>query len=79
MTNAPLWVWLALLAVCASCGWVIAAVEWRRAGRRAAWWEQAARAAQAEARGWRALAGPDAPVLGKRTVVAPQYHAPRAG
>ena len=36
----------------------------------------AARVAQAEARGWRALAGPD---LGKRTVVAPRFHAPRAG
>jgi hypothetical protein len=75
--EAPLWVWSGVAAFCA---WVAMIGLWLQENRRAVRWENAAHAAQAEARGWRALAGYDeAQPFGKRTVVAPRFHAPRAG
>jgi cbb3-type cytochrome oxidase subunit 3 len=47
------------------------------AERRAQRWEAAARCAHEDARIWQRIAERDVPgVPGKKTVVAPQYHAP---
>jgi hypothetical protein len=75
LAQIPQWVWLAVACVLVEIGILVFALnEHARANR----WEQTARAAQNTARLWRSVAD----VRGahnKRTVVAPQYHAPRVG
>lgn len=76
--SAPMWVWVAWATAVASVGLLVAAVL--RASARAERWRDAARKARSQARLWQIVAeGRARSVLdGKRTVVAPQYHAPRS-
>ena len=75
--SVPLWVWLSVAAVLGETGILHAwLTEYRRA--RAA--ERALAKANGRARLWRALAeNTDGAFVGKRTQLAPQYHAPRVG
>lgn len=73
----PVWVWSAVVAVIAQV--CILAFAYR-AHARAERWKAAAREAANKARLWQVVAeGRARNVHSKRTVVAPQYHAPRAG
>jgi hypothetical protein len=73
---APAWVWLGLVSACAELAIL---GMWFAEHRRALAAERAAVEARANARLWQVLAEARAAgrVLSKRTVVAPQYHAPR--
>lgn len=73
----PTWVWLAVVAVLAEVGILCA---WLAEYRRARTAERALRKVEGRARLWRALAeNADGAFIGKRTQIAPQYHAPREG
>jgi hypothetical protein len=69
-----LWVWSAIVCVCAHAALLTMLY---RATRRAYRWELAAKVADADARIWQSVAERgESNVFSKRTIVAPQYHAP---
>lgn len=68
----PAWAWVALVLVCG-------ALVWFAERQRTKHWQSVARKARTDALVWEAVAsGRARNAFGKKTVVAPQYHAPRA-
>lgn len=72
LSAVPTWAWV---AVALACGALACLAERQRTKH----WQSVARKARTDALVWEAVAsGRARNAFGKKTVVAPQYHAPRA-
>lgn len=72
LAAAPSWLWSVAICMGAACAWF---GEYRRSRH----WEAVAKRARTDALVWEAVAeGRARNAFGKRTLVAPQYHAPIA-
>jgi hypothetical protein len=76
VAEVPGWVWCVAVAVAAHvASWVLALRSYRSAEH----WRGVAKKARTDALVWEAVAaGRARNAFGKKTIVAPQYHAPRA-